>query len=327
MLEDVALGSMPNRNIWPVWRQVSGFIFVVEYARIGGQLRGSHMLAPAGIVRSGFLSCLLLACAAVSVGAEPAAPAAAEVRLYTLDCGHLEFKDQSFFSDTGEYDGKSTAIAVPCFVIRHPKGTLVWDTGLSPAFPQGVNAAGVSGGFEGSVEKQLAQIALKPADVTYLAFSHLHSDHTGNANLFKSATWILNKTELEWALAGGSGSPVEVATFSAYKTARTHMIDGDYDVFGDGSVRILKTPGHTPGHQVLVLKLRKAGTVILAGDLYHFRADRTGKLVPLFNTDRAQTLASFDRVERIAHNTHARLVIEHDPEDFKALPKFPAYLN
>jgi glyoxylase-like metal-dependent hydrolase (beta-lactamase superfamily II) len=92
-------------------------------------------------------------------------------------------------------------------------------------------------------------------------------------------------------------------------------------------VRILKTPGHTPGHQVLVLKLQQAGTVILAGDLYHFRADRTGRLVPLFNTDRAQTLASFDRVERIARNTHARLVIEHDPEDFKALPKFPAFLD
>jgi N-acyl homoserine lactone hydrolase len=263
------------------------------------------------------------------VGAQSQAPLApGEIRLYTLDCGHLEFKDLSFFSDTGEYDGgKSGVIAVPCFVIRHPKGILVWDTGLSPAFPKGVNAAGVSGAIDVPVEKQLAQIGMTPADVSYLAFSHLHSDHTGNANLFKSATWILNKTELAWAVNGGSGTPVEVSTFSAYKGAKTRMIDADYDVFGDGSVRILKTPGHTPGHQVLMLKLQKAGTVILAGDLYHFRADRASRLVPLFNTDRAQTLASFDRLERIARNTHARVVIEHDPEDFKALPKFPAYLN
>lgn len=290
------------------------------------------MQAPARIVRGGMLILVAWVSATLAVAAPPAAPAggvpsSAGIRLYTLDCGHLEFKDQSFFSDTGEYDGKSTAIAVPCFVIRHPRGTLVWDTGLSPAFPRGVNAAGVSGGFEGSVEKDLAQIGLRPADVDYLAFSHLHSDHTGNANLFKSATWILNRAELEWALAGASGSPVDVATFSAYKSAKTRLIDGDHDVFGDGSVRILKTPGHTPGHQVLVLRLQKAGTVILAGDLYHFRADRAGKLIPLFNTDRAQTLASFDRVERIARNTHARLVIEHDPEDFRALPKFPAYLD
>ena len=261
-------------------------------------------------------------------GTHAQALAPAEIRLYTINCGHLEFKDLSFFSDTGDYDGgKSGVIAVPCFVIRHPKGILVWDTGLSPQFPKGVNAAGVSGGIDVPVTTLLAQIGLQPADVTYLAFSHLHSDHTGNANLFKSATWIMNKTELAWALAGGSGSPVDVSTFSAYKTAKTHMIDADYDVFGDGTVRILKAPGHTPGHQVLLLKLPRAGAVILAGDLYHFRADRASRLVPLFNTDRADTLASFDRVERLAHNTHARVVIEHDPEDFKAMPKFPAYLD
>lgn len=276
----------------------------------------------------GGVGLLSAAVAQTAARGAPAPLAPGEIRLYTINCGHLEFKDLSFFSDTGDYDGgKSGVIAVPCFVIRHPQGILVWDTGLSPHFPKGVNAAGVSGGIDVPVETLLAQIGLKPADVTYLAFSHLHSDHTGNADLFKSATWIMNKTELAWALAGGSGSPVDVSTFSAYKTARTHMIDADYDVFGDGTVRILKAPGHTPGHQVLLLKLPKSGAVILAGDLYHFRADRASRLVPLFNTDRADTLASFDRVERIAHNAHARVVIEHDPEDFKAMPKFPAYLD
>ncbi len=262
------------------------------------------------------------AAAATNAAAEPAA-----IRVYALDCGHLEFKNMGFFSDTGEYDGKSGAIAVPCFLIRHPQGTLMWDTGLSPQFPKGVNAAGVSGAIDVPVEKQLQQIGLTSADVQYVAFSHLHIDHTGNANLFKSATWILNKTELAWATSGASGSPVDVSTFSGYKTAKTTMIDADYDVFGDGSVRILKTPGHTPGHQVLVLRLARSGSVILAGDLYHLRSDRASRLIPLFNTERADTLASFDRVERIARNTRARLVIQHDPEDFKALPKFPAFLD
>jgi len=283
----------------------------------------------AGIVR-GLVCGLLLGGSAASAAAGPApaptpASAPVEVRLYALNCGHLEFRDKSFFSDTGEYDGQSARIVAPCFVIRHPKGVLVWDTGLSPDFPRGVNAAGVSGGFEGSVTQMLAQIGMRPADVTWLSFSHLHSDHTGNANLFKSATWILNATELKWALAGGQF--VEEPTFSLYKGAKQRLIDGDYDVFGDGTVRILKTPGHTPGHQVLLLKLRQAGTVILAGDLYHFHTDRTERLVPIFNTSRAETLASFDRVERIARNTHARVVIEHSPEDFKALPAFPGYLD
>ncbi len=277
------------------------------------------------LMTRGLLAAFVLLTAAVAPlsAAEPVA----EIRIYALDCGHLEFKNLSFFSDTGEYDGKSGAIAVPCFLIRHPKGNLMWDTGLSPDFPKGPNSAGVSGGPGVAVEQQLQQIGLKPTDIRYLAFSHLHSDHTGNANLFKTSTWILNKEELAWALAGGSGSPVDMATFSGYKTAKNQMIDGDYDVFGDGAVRILKTPGHTPGHQVLVLKLKSAGTVILAGDLYHFRSDRAQRLVPLFNTERADTLASFDRVERLARNTKARLIIQHDPDDFKALPKFPAYLN
>jgi len=92
-------------------------------------------------------------------------------------------------------------------------------------------------------------------------------------------------------------------------------------------VRILKAPGHTPGHQVLILKLGKSGTVVLSGDLYHVRENRTHRRVPVFNTERADTLASMDRVERIVKNTKARFVVQHDPRDFQALPRFPAFLD
>jgi N-acyl homoserine lactone hydrolase len=263
------------------------------------------------------------------VAASPAKAASVAVRLYALDCGWLEFKDMRPFSDTGEYDGQTATIAVPCFLIRHPKGTLLWDTGLDPKFVQQSQSAprGIRGTLEVPLEKQLLQLKLKPTDITWLAFSHLHLDHTGNANLFDSATWILNRTELQWASQPTGGGPIAPDTFSAYKHAKTQLIDADYDVFGDGTVRILKMPGHTPGHQVLLVTLPKSGKVLLSGDLYHLRRDRQQKLVPLFNTDRAQTLASFDRFERIAANTKARVVIQHDPEDFKSLPKFPAYLE
>lgn len=251
------------------------------------------------------------------------------VRLYAIDCGSIEFKDLRPFSDTGEYDGQSATVAVPCFLIRHPKGSLIWDTGLDPKFVQGSasGARGIRATVRSSLEQQLQQLKLAPSDITYVAFSHMHLDHTGNANLFTGSTWILNRTELQWASQLTAGGPIDPNTFSAYHHVKTQLIDGDYDVFGDGSVRILKTPGHTPGHQVLLLTLPKTGKVLLSGDLYHFRRDRQQKLIPQFNTNRAETLASFDRFERIATRTQARVVIQHDPEDFKSLPQFPAYLE
>ena len=272
---------------------------------------------------------LLAAFAAVATPARAANPAE-EVRLYALDCGRATAADMGFLSDTGEYDGKPGAVVVPCFLIRHPKGVLLWDTGLGDKMAESKGGVDIPGGIHMEVSAtltgQLKALGVAPADVTYVAFSHFHSDHMGNANLFSASTWILNQAELSWAL---SPAPVAVdaSLFSAYKSAKTQMIDGDYDVFGDGAVRILKAPGHTPGHQVLLLKLKKSGSVMLSGDLYHLRANREHRRVPIFNTERADTLASMDRIERIIKNTKAHLVVQHDPADFKALPKFPAYLE
>jgi glyoxylase-like metal-dependent hydrolase (beta-lactamase superfamily II) len=114
---------------------------------------------------------------------------------------------------------------------------------------------------------------------------------------------------------------------SDYKTVKTQMIDGDWDVFGDGLVRILKTPGHTPGHQSLMVKLKDSGTVILSGDLYHTLDNRKYGRVPAINTSRADTLASINRIENLAKTTNARIIIQHSPEDFNSLPKPPAYLK
>ncbi|MDB5985581.1 MAG: N-acyl homoserine lactonase family protein [Nevskia sp.] len=273
----------------------------------------------------------LLLVPAFAIDQARAADAVKQVRLYALDCGRGEFKDMGMFSDTGEYDGKSGAIVVPCFVIRHPKGTLIWDTGLGDKLAANKDGMDAGNGIHLSVPvtlaEQLKALGLAPSDVSYVAFSHFHFDHTGNANLFGAATWIINKLELAWAEGTPTPSGVDPTTISAYKTAKTQLIDGDYDVFGDGSVRILKAPGHTPGHQVLELKLAKSGVVILSGDLYHTDANRSFKRVPTINVERADTLASIERIERIVKNTHARFVIQHDPNDFKSLPKFPAYLD
>jgi glyoxylase-like metal-dependent hydrolase (beta-lactamase superfamily II) len=272
--------------------------------------------------------CLLLPCLGPALECRAQS---AEIRLYALDCGHAVFKDLSGFSDTGEYDRKSGEIAVPCFLIRHPKGDLLWDTGLGDHynFPrEGTDVApGVHVTVPVTLLAQLQSIRVAPKAINFVAFSHLHWDHTGNANDFPDSVWIMNKAELAASLILPPPGGVLPETWSTYKNAKTESIDGDYDVFGDGKVMILRAPGHTPGHQVLKLKLQKSGTVILSGDLYHLRADRTFKRVPVYNANRADTLASMARVETIIKNTHGRLIVQHDPKDFALLPKPPAYLD
>jgi N-acyl homoserine lactone hydrolase len=316
-----------------VTRASSGFgeATAERLAKAGDEVYGaSRRGAQAGKRRFAMLTLVLPIVAAAIATPALAAEPVAEVRLYALDCGRYEFKDMGMFSDTGEYDGKPGSLVDPCFVIRHPKGTLLWDAGLGDKIADsasGLTFGGIQGWVDHKLADQLKTLGLTPADITFVALSHLHFDHTGNANAFPSSTWILDKAELAWATATPPPPAVMPDTFSGYKTAKTQMIDGDLDVFGDGSVRILRTPGHTPGHKSLMVKLRKAGTVILSADLYATRDSRKAGRVPVGNVSRADTLASIDRVEQIAGNRKARVVVQHDPADFKSLPKFPAYLQ
>ncbi len=270
--------------------------------------------------------------AAAAPGKVAPAPASEGVRLYALDCGRFEFKDMGMFADTGEYDGKEGKLLVSCFLIKHPRGVLLWDTGIGDkiaAMPRGLELYGglIHESVPVTLASQLKKLGLSPTDITYVAFSHLHVDHVGNSNLFTSSTWILNSKEIAWATTTPPPVAVEPQLFSGYKQAKVHMIDGDHDVFGDGSVKILRAPGHTPGHSALLVKLKRAGVVVLSGDLYHLRENRKLQRVPAFNDSRADTLASMGRIEKIVDNAHARLVIQHDTEDLEELPKLPACLE
>ncbi len=188
------------------------------------------------------LVCLALLGGIAFISAAPASATgdANEIDVYALDGGNFTLKDMGEFSDTGEYNGKRGALADPCFLIRHPKGTLLWDTGLGDKLAEKKNGLD-DDGYHLSVPiplaAQMKKIGLTPNDVTYVAFSHFHFDHTGNANLFGSSTWIINKAELKWALSKPTPGGVELKTLSAYTTVKTRMIEGDYDVFGDGNVR------------------------------------------------------------------------------------------
>jgi N-acyl homoserine lactone hydrolase len=284
------------------------------------------------ILRSSFrIMCGLLSVMLAASTFAQAADAPTDIRVYVLDCGRIDARDMGMFDDSGALDRKPGMMSVPCFLIRHPKGILLWETGLGDAIadrPDGIDfAPGVHGSVQTRLVDQLEALGLKPSDIGYVAFSHWHIDHTGNANLFGRATWILQRRELT-AATGPTPPPFEsLAPVTAYRTAKVRLVDGDADVFGDGSVQLLLLRGHTPGHQALQLRLSQAGAVLLSGDLYHSREARRLRRVPKVNVDRAATLASMDRFEAIATRTHARVVIQHDPRDIALLPHFPAYLH
>ena len=163
---------------------------------------------------------------------------------------------------------------------------------------------------------------IKPADITYVAFSHLHADHAGGANAFAGSNVLMQKAEWDSALAGNPEfEPSDV--FSKLKEAKLTIIDGDDDVFGDGSVTIIYAPGHTPGHQALLVNLANTGPVLLSGDLYHFRESRALRRVPTFNYDAAMSLKSIDAVETLLDETDASLWIEHDKAFADTLKKAP----
>lgn len=275
------------------------------------------------------LLALLLACSLPAAAGPPA-----DLRLYALDCGRLAFEDLGQFSDTFEYDGHSRTMQASCFLIRHPRGVLLWDAGLGDrlaAMRDGRRArilgSDVTMTVPVTLASQLASIGLDFDGVDYFAFSHGHADHLGNAPALTRATWIVNRAELDWLRRTPAPERTHPALSEGALRAGTVTIERDHDVFGDGSVRILSAPGHTPGHQVLLVRLPHSGPVLLSGDLYHTRDNRAERRMPVFNVDRADTLASIDRIERIVARLGARVLIQHSREDFQTLPALPGYLD
>jgi glyoxylase-like metal-dependent hydrolase (beta-lactamase superfamily II) len=264
----------------------------------------------------------------------PAAAAAPAIKLYAMNCGDLEFADVDMFADDGSMKGVARTFVDPCYLIRHPAGDLLWDSGLPDAVadaPDGVRPERFPVHLMRSKKlvDELAELGLTPPDIEYLSFSHMHFDHTGNANLFAASTWIVDADERAAMFADKSRGSDEFANYGALENAKTVQIEGDadFDVFGDGSVVIHQAPGHTPGPTVLLVKLPQSGAVLLTGDMWHLAESREKRLVPTFNFNREQTLASMDKVEALAKATGARVVRQHVAEDFAAMPAFPTPLQ
>ena len=253
-----------------------------------------------------------------------------ELKLYVFNCGEILVREKSLFNPALP-EGLQMTLSDTCYLIKHPKGTLMWDTGLSDGLsglPNGIDVA--EGVFNLSVTKtlssQLEEINVDPLSIDYIAFSHLHFDHTANARYFQNATWLIQKPEYKAAF-----SPEAVSLFfnpddySSLKDNETIQLDGHYDVFNDGSVVILSTPGHTPGHQNLFLNLPETGPIILSGDLYHFEENRAEYVIPVFNTSKRETVHSFVLIDNVIDGINASLWIQHDKQFMESLRLSPEF--
>lgn len=246
------------------------------------------------------------------------------LRLCVFDCGTLHIANTERFG-LKEEEVATADLSVPCFLVAHPKGTLIWDTGAVPdaawnpvdhpvvqhvVLPD-LQERDVT--VVNSLRAQLAEVGYSPSDITYLALSHYHYDHTANANEFAASTWLVRQVERDAMLAEKPPGTTQPSTYSALRQSKTLVLKADeHDVFGDGTVIIKSAPGHTPGHQVLYLKLAKTGGVVLSGDLYHYPEERVLDRVPTFEFNPEQTRASRVAIDAFLKKTGAQLWIQHD---------------
>lgn len=274
------------------------------------------------------LCVVLLGVAAASLGG-PVFAAAVD-RMYVLECGESRTSDVSNWSP-GVNVGVAREFSDNCYLIRHGKYWLLWDSGMSDAIadkPDGVVAGGgiLTLYVRRTLQSQLVELGIAPTDVTHVAFSHFHSDHVGNANLFTAATVLVQRAEYDAAFGPDPAKyGFNPTLYGKLKDNPTTKLEGDHDVFGDGSVMIIATPGHTPGHQSLLVRLPQQGAVILSGDMVHFRENWDAQRVPARNFDRDQSLRSMERIASLLVAEGAVLWINHDRTQSSGMPRIPRH--
>jgi glyoxylase-like metal-dependent hydrolase (beta-lactamase superfamily II) len=243
-------------------------------------------------------------------------------RLYVIDCGWTHAVDQSRWSP-GVNAGVPIDLSDNCYLLHHiTEGYLLWDTGITDrlvALPEGQNvpALGQTWYRTQTLVAALAGLGVKPTDVRYVAISHVHPDHSGNIDEFPEATVVIQKAEWSYAMA--------LPQKPFRPDHKVQLIEGDKDLFGDGSLTILSTPGHTPGHQSMLVHLQRTGYVVLSGDVVHFQSNWDNRRVPGFNYDKAQSAASMEKIGRLLNEKSAQLWINHDKPSSDARRHAPEF--
>jgi N-acyl homoserine lactone hydrolase len=280
---------------------------------------------------------LLVASASLAIlagCASPGTPTASKRtvdRLYVLYCGEAKIPDISPWSP-GFNAGKAFEFSDNCYLIRHGDDWMMWDTGFPDALASVAEGAAGARNMrvyrKRTLASQLAEIGVKPEQVTVLAFSHTHGDHVGNGNLFTSATLYIQEPEYDAAFGPDPQKfGFSPATYDRLRANKVVKLHGDRDVFGDGSVTIVSTPGHTPGHQSLLVRLPKTGPVVLSGDVAHFRENFENRRVPGFNFDVEQSKRSIDKLDALVKAEHAKLWINHDAAQNATIVHAPKFIE
>ena len=245
---------------------------------------------------------------------------APEMALTRLDCGTPQPPTavNQRFSDTYSMGDLKVQLVYSCYLVKHGDDYLLWDTGFAMTAPNTAPKV--------SIVDQLAQLKVTPDQIKFVGISHYHGDHTGQAGSFPKATLLIGKGDWDVLTNPTPNPAANPAPFASWikDGGKVEPLPGDKDVFGDGSAIVIYTPGHTPGHHSLLVKLKEKGAVLITGDLSHFHENYDSNGVPTFNTDRAASLASIDRFKKIATNLKATVVIQHDARDIGKLPAFPA---
>jgi glyoxylase-like metal-dependent hydrolase (beta-lactamase superfamily II) len=258
----------------------------------------------------------------------PPLPKLTSVRLYVLDCGTIISNRPEGFGLTRD-DVFNPNFSDPCFLVVHPKGILLFDTGLPDSHvgrPIYENMMGYEGILKfTTLRGELANIGVTAPMITYLAISHSHWDHVGNANDYAGSTWLARKAEYDFMFGAGANA-VSLKNYNTLEHANIKYIEGDYDVFGDGSVVLLSTPGHSPGHQSLYVRLAHTGGVVISGDLYHYSAERKlGRVPP--REQSTETPASRKKVEDFLARTNSQLWIGHAIDWYRDAVKAPGWYD
>ena len=259
-------------------------------------------------------------------------------RLYVFDCGVLHNSDMGRFNLKAE-DVTTTDMSMGCFLVAHPKGNLIWDTGAVPddswtptghMITQHITLAGRQYARRGHEQDRFAGSSRKSA--TPLPTSTTSRSRTTititrpTQTSSRARRGSCGKSNATRCLEENVSGTVQPSTFSALQKSKTIIIKTDeYDVFGDGSVILKSAPGHTQGHQVLYVKLAKTGGVVLSGDLYHYPAEMTLKRVPTFEFSQDQTRASRVAVDAFLKKTSSQLWIQHDFVGIAKLNKSPQF--
>lgn len=258
-------------------------------------------------------------------------PAAVE-RMYVISCGENHVKDLSRWTP-GENVGKPFVFGDHCYLIKHAKGWMLWDTGNPDrlaAMPNGLtNPQGfLTAYMRKPLADSLKELGVAPGDIAYFAMSHSHGDHSGNANLFATSTIYMQQAEYD-AVFGPQPEKYAFAAANVEKLKGSKFVklNGDHDVFGDGSVIIKSTPGHTPGHQSLAVRLPKRGVVLLSGDMVHLVYSWEHDIVPAFNFDVEQSKRSIAAMKDYVAKSGAQIWINHDKAQHDSIPEAPAYVE